>query len=93
MRRGHGPAGTSRTQEDNVSSDAVTEVLRRASEDANFRSTFEHDPERALHGYDISYAERQALIAGDVSKLQQLGVPEDLSLLAGQYNREGNRTD
>jgi hypothetical protein len=70
----------------NMSAHAVEEVLRRADTDAAFRQKLRHEPDAALHGYDIEYAERQALISGDAAKLAQLGVDPQLSLLADAFN-------
>jgi hypothetical protein len=69
-----------------MSAQTVEEVLRRAERDAEFREQLRHHPDSALHGYDIEYAERQALISGDAAKLHQLGVDADLSLLADAFN-------
>jgi glycerol-3-phosphate cytidylyltransferase-like family protein len=69
-----------------MSKQAVEEVIRRAETDANFREQLRHHPDAALHGYDIEYAERQALISGDAAKLRHMGVSADLSLLADAYN-------
>jgi hypothetical protein len=69
---------------------AVEEVLRRAAEDQAFREQLERDPDRALHGYDIAMWERQAIVAGDATKLEQLGVSLELSRRAAQLNREGD---
>lgn len=69
-----------------MSTEAVEEVLRRAEEDGEFRQKLQHHPDEALHGYDIEYAERQAIIAGDTGKLKQLGVSPDLSALADRFN-------
>lgn len=75
-----------------MTAQSVEEVIRRAQDDPAFRQTLEREPDTALHGYDISYAERAALIAGDETKLEQLGVSPDLSRLAAQYNRDGGQT-
>ncbi len=69
-----------------MSSEAVEDVIRRAENDPEFRDTLRHRPDEALHGYEIEYAERQALISGDAAKLRDLGVDADLSLLADAYN-------
>lgn len=69
-----------------MSAAAVEEVIRRAREDAEFREQLRHHPDAALHGYDIEYAERQALMSGDAEKLRELGVSPDLSLLADAFN-------
>ena len=73
-----------------MSVQAVEDILRRANEDPSFRRQLERDPEAAMHGYEISYWERAALIAGDEGKLEQLGVSHDLSRLAARYNEEGD---
>jgi len=74
-----------------VSVQAVEEILRRAMEDPSYRVRLEQDPDAAMHGYDVTYWERAAIIAGDGAKLEQLGVAPDLSKLAGQYNQEGDQ--
>lgn len=65
---------------------AVEEVLRRAESDAAFADLLRHHPDQALHGYDIEYNERQALISGDSVKLSQLGINPDLGRLADEFN-------
>jgi hypothetical protein len=75
-----------------MSKQQLEEIIGRMRDEPDFRHQLKSDPERALHGYDVTYAERAALIAGDETKLQQLGVSHDLSRLAAQYNGEGSRT-
>lgn len=65
---------------------AVEEVLRRAASDAEFADLLRHRPDQALHGYDIAYPERQALISGDAAKLRELGVDPDLGRMADAFN-------
>lgn len=65
---------------------AVEEVLRRAQEDPDFRRRLETDPDTAMHGYDIDYEERAAIISGDSDRLQELGVSAALSDLAPDYH-------
>lgn len=69
-----------------MSATQVEEVLRRAQGDAGFAEQLRHHPDEALHGYDIAYPERQALISGDAAKLRDLGVDPDLALLADAFN-------
>jgi hypothetical protein len=69
-----------------MSANAVEDVLRRAEQDDSFREQLRHTPDAALHGYDIEYPERQALISGDARKLVELGVDPQLSLLADAFN-------
>lgn len=69
-----------------MSAQAVEEVIHRAERDPAYADQLRHDPDAALHGLDISYPERQALISGDAAKLVELGVDRDVSLLADKYN-------
>lgn len=69
-----------------MSAQAIEEVLRHAEQDPAYADQLRHDPDTALHGRDISYPERQALISGDAAKLVELGVDPDLSLLADKFN-------
>ncbi len=73
-----------------MSAQAVEEVIAVAAKDPVFAALLAYDPDAALHGYDLSVAERQALIAGDETKLQQLGVSPAASVLAAELNREGS---
>ena len=49
-------------------------MVERASTDVNFRSQLQSHPESALKGYDLTGDERAALLSGDSSTLQSLGV-------------------
>ncbi|HEX6509382.1 MAG TPA: hypothetical protein VF221_17270 [Chloroflexota bacterium] len=64
----------------------TTEVLARAREDPTFRELLETEPDRALHGYDIEPWERAAIISGDTARLEELGVRDELSELAPDFN-------
>jgi hypothetical protein len=55
-------------------SDALSQVLERASVDAGFRAQLESDPARALAGYALTDEERGALISRDDDQLHELGV-------------------
>lgn len=68
--------------------EAVEEVLQRVRDDPSFRAELDTRPDAALHGYDITYAERAAIISGDTDRLRQLGVSEELSRVAAGYDRE-----
>jgi hypothetical protein len=63
----------------------VTEVLLRARDDPEFRHLLRTAPDRALHGYDIEPDERAAIISGDVARLKQLGVKDEISELAPNF--------
>jgi hypothetical protein len=69
-----------------MSVQAVEDVLNRAREDEEFRRRLRSDPDAALHGFDVSYAERAALISGDADRLRQLGVSSELSDLAPDFH-------
>src|SRR5690348_14735647 len=69
-----------------MSAHAIEDILRRAQTDESFRDELQHRPDAALHGYDIEYDERQALISGDAARLRELGVDADLALMADAYN-------
>lgn len=73
-----------------MSAQAVEEIVRRAQDDGEFRRLFSQTPDQALHGYDLTVAERQALIAGDEAKLQQLGVDTATSRVAAELNGESS---
>lgn len=73
-----------------MSAEAVEEVIRRAASDPIYAALLAYDPDGAMHGSSVSIAERQALIAGDETKLQQLGVSPAASALAAELNREGS---
>lgn len=73
-----------------MSAQAIEEVIVRAANDPAFAALLAYDPDAAMHGYDVSVAERQAVIAGDETKLQQLGVSPAASVLAAELNREGS---
>ena len=55
-------------------SDALTQVLERASVDAAFRAQLAGDPERALAGYALTSEEHAALMSGDSHQWSELGV-------------------
>lgn len=74
-----------------MSVQSVEAIILRMSEDPEYLALVAADPSAALHGYDLTVAERQALIAGDQTKLEQLGVSSDLSRLAGLYNQGAER--
>jgi hypothetical protein len=69
-----------------MSAHVVEEILRRAQADEAFREQLRHHPDAALHGYDVEYEERQALISGDAERLREFGVDPEIALLADAYN-------
>ncbi len=48
---------------------ALEEILARAVEDHTFRQRLLQSPAEALAGYELSHAEREALIAGNLLEL------------------------
>ena len=66
-----------------MSLDTLTRVIERASVDDAFRARLASDPAGALAGYDLSAEERAALLRGDRSQLQALGVDERTTKILG----------
>jgi hypothetical protein len=62
-----------------MSVEAVAQVLERASTDQAWRERAVADPEGALAEYDLTSAEREALMSGEPERLQALGVDERLT--------------
>ena len=52
---------------------AVNKICRDALHDPAFRAALQTNPETALHDRDLSEAERNALLAGDVGTLYCMG--------------------
>ena len=55
-------------------SEALNQVLERASTDEAFRTRLQSDPTNALAGYDLTPDERAALSSGDTEAMEALGV-------------------
>ncbi len=55
-------------------SEALNQVIERASTDEGFRSRLQSDPAGALAGYDLTPEERAALLRGDPRPLRPLRV-------------------
>jgi hypothetical protein len=66
--------------------EGASQILKRAHDEPEFRHLLQTEPDRAMHGYDVEPDERAAIISGDVTRLRQLGVSEELSNLAPDYN-------
>jgi hypothetical protein len=62
-----------------MSKQAIAQVVERASADAKFRAQLERDPDNALAGYDLSPAERAAVLSGDDKQLRELGLDKRTS--------------
>jgi hypothetical protein len=56
-----------------MSTYAVNLVARRALKEPGFRDSLKADPAAALAGFDLTEAEQQALLAGDVAALYASG--------------------
>lgn len=52
--------------------DALNAVLDRTMRDESFVQTLRADPDEALDEYDLDEAEREALVSGDESAVQEL---------------------
>ena len=57
-----------------MSQEALAKVVERASTDATFRAQLQSSPDSALAGWDLTADERAALLSGDSSRLESLGV-------------------
>ena len=55
-------------------SEALNQVIERASTDEGFRSRLQSDPTGALAGYDLTPEERAALSSADTAAMRMLGV-------------------
>jgi hypothetical protein len=53
---------------------AVNHLCRELLRDHTFRAAMKADPAAALAGLDLTKAERDALLAGDVAALYRMGV-------------------
>jgi hypothetical protein len=53
---------------------AVNHLLRQLLRDPTFRAAMKDDPAAALAKLDLTDAEREALLAGDVAALYRMGV-------------------
>ena len=62
---------------------SLIQVVERASADAAFRAQLQRSPENALAGYDLTGAERAALLSGDPEQLTELGVDARISKIDG----------
>ena len=62
-----------------MSQEALAQLIERASTDATFRSQLQSHPESVLKRYDLTGDERAALLSGDSSTLQSLGVDARLT--------------
>jgi hypothetical protein len=52
---------------------AVQQLCRRTLQDPAFRAAIKQDPEAALAPLDLTAGEREALLAGDVATLYEMG--------------------
>jgi hypothetical protein len=61
---------------------ALNKLCHRTQNDRAFRAAMRSDPATAIAPYDLTAAEREALLAGDVARLWTMGVhPFILSFL------------
>jgi hypothetical protein len=68
---------------------AVNKICRDALHDASFRTALQTDPTAALHGRDLTEAERTALLAGDVATLYRMGAAAFLLSYLTRWNLFG----
>jgi hypothetical protein len=61
---------------------ALNKLCHRMLRDLDFRAAMQRDPAVASAGYPLTHEEREALLAGDVARLWEVGVhPFILSFL------------
>ena len=60
-------------------SEALNQVIERASTDAAFRAKLQSDPTGALAGYDLTPDERAAVLSGDPGRIGALGLDARVS--------------
>jgi hypothetical protein len=60
-------------------SEALNQVIERASTDAEFRAKLQSDPSGALAGYDLTPDERAAVLSGDAGRIEALGLDARVS--------------
>ena len=56
-----------------MSAYAINKVCFLSERDERLREALRAEPDRALDGFKLSAAERQALLAGDVARLFEMG--------------------
>jgi hypothetical protein len=64
----------------------INEICYRTVGDKEFRQAFKADPEKAIADYDLTAAERKALLAGEVGTLAKMGAH---TFLLGHLTRYG----
>ena len=68
-----------------MSQQGLMEVLEKASTDAAFREELKKNPDAALKGYELSAEERAALMSGDASTLESMGVDARITKTSGGW--------
>jgi hypothetical protein len=66
-----------------MSQQALMQVLEKASTDAAFRDELKKNPETALKAYDLTAEEKAALMSGDTTQLESMGVDSRISKFGG----------
>jgi hypothetical protein len=72
-------------------SEKLTKVLERASTDAAFPKQLRSNPEAALAGYGLTAEEKAALMSGDTSKMEDLGVDARITKQAASTFDDGGQ--
>lgn len=62
-----------------MSSEAMIDVIERATVDEEFRDMMRTNPDAVLLNYDLTDAELAALKSGNRQKLRALGLPEEVA--------------
>jgi hypothetical protein len=61
-----------------MSKRAVEQVLMRLLGDSDFRAQLRTDPQQALAAFDLTDAEREAILQADISALLDFGIDKRL---------------
>ncbi len=56
----------------------IAEIVGRATTDRNFLVMLRMHPEEALNAYDLTPEEKNIFLSGDLAKLKDLGLDENL---------------
>jgi hypothetical protein len=70
----------------------LNKLCHRTLHDLEFRSAMQRDPARAIEGFDLKPNEREALLAGDVATLFEMGVHPFLLSFLTRYEISGLTT-
>ncbi len=71
----------------------LNKLCHRTLDDLEFREAMKRDPQTAAAGFDLTAAERETLLAGDVARLFEMGVHPFLLSFLTRYEIFGLTTE